>query len=66
MMPADTCGSRVGIALHVAGDSPDTVGGVSLTHCTSAGEVRDAKDGGVPMHPALSVAAGNENPRRRA
>jgi hypothetical protein len=51
-MPADTCGSRVGIALHVAGHSPDTVGNVRPTHCPGAGEVRDARDSGVPMHPA--------------
>ena len=61
-MPADTCGSRVGFALHVAGQSPDTVGGVGPTHCPSAGEVRDARDSGVPMHPALSVTTGSKNP----
>ena len=63
-MPADTCGSRVGIALHVAGKSPDTVAGSKPTHCTGAGEFRDARDSGVPMHPAQLRRDGGANQRR--
>ena len=43
-----------------------------LTHCASAGEVRNAKDGGVPMHPAhlrarwLEVSGGRAGCRWRA
>ena|SRR6185437_3670614 len=53
---------RAAIALHVAGWSPDTVGGSNPTRCTSAGEVRDATDSDVPMHPARSVTTGNKSP----
>jgi len=44
-----------GIAIHDAEQSPDIVGDAISTHYVSAGEVRDAMDGGVPMHPVITL-----------